>query len=1189
MNTVARDWTTLDLAHPGRTLIEASAGTGKTWTISVLYLRLLLEQGLSPAQIVVTTFTDATAQELRERLRGRLAWAEDQALAWPADAPADASTDLAWLHARWRADPSQAGRDRLRLRLALADLDRAPVTTLHGLCKRILDDYPFESGASLQAGEMVPADALLDEWAEDLWRQLQQGEAPPPPAAPASLAELRRLLKAYLQPGVALWTPDEDELAQLTTVSKAAELEAFADRPGIWAKTPKKGDDVTSLKNALRALASWMRDRDKLPSQTHLEYVAKPEKFLDPAQASALLADPALTLAAQACRALGCYAASDHVHAWQCWLAQVNAWRAERLAARGQLTFDELIARVGAALARPDRHLAERLFAQWPVALVDEFQDTDAQQYAILDAIYRGQDGDPRGRLVMIGDPKQAIYRFRGGDIRAYLAAAKGADEVLRLSVNQRSASGLVEATNQFYALVGEALGHAPDAPIRYEAVRAAGRRDHAPLTVDGMPLAQPLQLHFNPDVHESAPARRRAALEACAAQIAGMLGDGRHRIGDTPLAPGDIAVLLPGNADVTALRALLQRYRVPCVGAGRSSVFDVPVARELHVLLHAVEHASDEGAVRAALATRLYGLGYAALKALREQPDAWLAYEQQFAAWRTRWQREGVLAVVRALIERAAPRLLAGDDGERALTDLRHLGELLQAQAETTPGPSQLLDWLARQRDGEEAGGDAAEERQLRIESDARRVRLMTLHASKGLEFPVVFLPLMWNHCRNDKDTDVVIHEPLCGRRVVGFGKAAKAQYDAEGQDERFRVLYVALTRAIHACHVYALPPDRPADGKRHKDGSPSAPRKDPERAPLDASIEHLLHRMAAGEELATVAPRLAWSTVGWSWQATPLALAQAQDEAPIRQARPLPTVRPMAQVYSFSNLTRGAHAGALEDQAASDEAAPALAADPLAPPLARSAPHPELLALAGVRGADIGNAMHAMFELRSIGQPMEAQHALIDRCLRDFGVRLEDAHRGAFIARLARRLQANLDTPLLPGLRLGALPAERQLAEMEFHYALDETSMAALREACTALGEPALVPFASAGHLRGRMTGKIDLILEHEGRYLVLDYKSNYLGDHVEDYRPAALVVAMDAHHYRFQALLYTVALDRMLRQRLPGYVRERHLGEAIYLFVRAVGLGPDAGVWRHRFDDALIEAVDNVLSGRELELVA
>jgi exodeoxyribonuclease V beta subunit len=442
-----------------------------------------------------------------------------------------------------------------------------------------------------------------------------------------------------------------------------------------------------------------------------------------------------------------------------------------------------------------------------------------------------------------------------------------------------------------------------------------------------------------------------------------------------------------------------------------------------------------------------------------------------------------------------------------------------------------------------------------------------------------------MWDHTRNAMDTTPAIDEALCGRRVIGFGKAARAQYDLEGQDERFRVLYVALTRAIHACHVYVLPPDRPADARSDK------PLRDPLRAPLDASIEHLLAARDAGQDLAVAAPQLAWLADGWPWRG-----GRVESDIPLVAARtvwPLPLAHSDARVYSFSTLTRSApaespHAGSLEDQAASDEAGTdaslgdALDAVLLQEIIAPAPDHPELIALAPIRGADIGNALHAMFEHRVIGVTMAAQTGLIDRCLRDFGVRLEEGERPAVIARLARRLQANLDTPLLPGLTLGGLPAARQLAEMEFHYLLDDASVAALREACTRLGEPALVPFTAMNRLRGRMTGKIDLILEHEGRYLVLDYKSNYLGDHMDAYMPAPLGAAMDAHQYRFQALLYTVAVDRMLRQRIPDYRRERHLGEAIYLFVRAVGLAPQAGVWRHRFDDALIDAVDAVLSG-------
>jgi exodeoxyribonuclease V beta subunit len=1171
------DWTALNLGPGGRSLIEASAGTGKTWTISVLYLRLLLEQNLSPRQIVVTTFTDAAAQELRERLRARLVWAEQAADGWMAEpnVTVDASPDLQWLQGRWAGSVQAAAHDRLRLKLAQAELDLAPVGTLHGLCRRILSDYPFESGSGFQLGDMVSSDSLLDEWAQDLWRQLQQGDAPLPAATPTSLGELRKLLKAYLQPGVTLWAPDDAAIERLLPTDLAERLEALAARKNLFA--PRK----RALKEALLALVAWLRERAMLKDTSLGHLLGDWSEQCLPDAWETLRHDPLCDLVRAAARLAEYQLQAPRVEAWQGWLAQVERWREQRLSARGQLSFDELISRVRLALTRSDRGLAKRLFAEWPVALVDEFQDTDAQQYAILDAIYRDKARATRGRLVMIGDPKQAIYRFRGGDIEAYLHAAQSADEVLRLVVNHRSARGLVAALNQFYATVGTRLSSRAEAPIHYETVQASGRRDSEAYLIDGAPLEQPLQLHLQRDYAVAVPGRVRHALEACANQIATMLQAGTHRIGTQPLQPGDIAVLLPGNADIAHLRTLLQQRGVPCVGAGKSTVFAVDAARELQVLLYGIEHAGDEGALRAALATRLYGMSYAQLKALREQPDAWLVYEQQFQQWRARWQREGVLAVVRALIERAAPTLLAGGDGERMLTDLRHLGELLQEATETLHGAEQLLEWLAQQREGHGgAAADAADEQQLRIESDARRVRLMTLHASKGLEFPIVFLPLMWDHTSNALDTIAAIHEPLCQQRVIGMGKAARTQYEWEGQDERHRVLYVALTRAIHACHVYVLPPERAAKAGSEK------PLSDPQRAPLDAIIERLLAQRA-NAATDTRTPQLHWDERGWHWPHTHF---QAHEPALLpRRALALPPAHPPAQVYSFSTLTRSVHVSALEDQAASDEAG--------LPPIEESAwpvaplgeEHPELAALASIRGADIGNALHAIFEHRKLGQAIDQQDRLIEQSLAEFGVRLEEGMRAEVLQRLARRVQANLDAPLLPGLRLGALPAERQLAEMEFHYLLDAASMRALREVCIRFGEPELVPVLGVSSLRGRMTGKIDLILEHQGRYLVLDYKSNYLGSRVEDYLPAALKVAMDDHNYRFQALLYTVALDRMLRQRIADYDRAAQLGESIYLFVRAVGLAPQAGIWRHRFDDALIEAVDGVLAGRPLEVVA
>ncbi|MBU6246782.1 MAG: UvrD-helicase domain-containing protein, partial [Xanthomonadaceae bacterium] len=258
-HAAALDWSRLQLAGDGRTLIEASAGTGKTWTIAVLYLRLLLEQGLSPRAVVVTTFTDAAAQELRERLRAKLVWGEMAAADWQAGIAApNVGADLAWLQARWQDDPAQAEHDRLRLRLAQAELDLAPVGTIHRLCRRILGDFPFESGAGFQLGEMVSSEALLDEWSADLWRRLQQGEVAVP-ETPKSLVDLRNQLKAYLRPGVALWAPDATFLDAELPTAQADALETFATGKANF--LPRK----TALKNALLVLAQWLHERGELP------------------------------------------------------------------------------------------------------------------------------------------------------------------------------------------------------------------------------------------------------------------------------------------------------------------------------------------------------------------------------------------------------------------------------------------------------------------------------------------------------------------------------------------------------------------------------------------------------------------------------------------------------------------------------------------------------------------------------------------------------------------------------------------------------------------------------------------------------------------------------------------------------------------------------------------------------------
>lgn len=1159
-------WTKLPLDAPGRSLVQASAGTGKTWTIAVLYLRLLLEpaQAFAVDQLVVTTFTDAAAQELRERLRHALRDALVLADGARAGHPATVAKDDrdAWLLGRW-SDDGRLAEDRRRLRLALADFDRAPVGTLHGLCQRILVEHPFESGSRFEVGEPTSGQALSEELARDAWRVLHQGGADVPEGFnpdELKLSTFSKQLRQLMAPGVRIEVVEMNEVRVSLPPGFTDGLRELGGDKSAYQKRK------TALANALLELAQFLDGESAslresaLPHLRALDF----EGQLLPERVAEFDAHASVQALRRHMPALEAALDAPTARFWQQQVDQARRWRDERLAARGQVTFDEMIRRAHAAIiANPA--LADALFDAWPVALVDEFQDTDAQQYGILDRLYRNAAGEQRGRLVMIGDPKQAIYGFRGGDIHAYRRARGDAQHLLELDTNHRSSRTYVQAVNQWYAAGGENLGRSGSDDVRYLAVAASDRRDSTPYTVDGKPVERPLQVHYRDPAPDGQPRRRRDALVACANRIAAMLASGEHRIGARALAPGDIAVLLPTNRDIASLRVVLQARGVPCVGGTRDSVFAGDMAFELHLVLVAVLEAGNEPALRAALLTRLWGADLAMLAALDAQSPQWPDISARLAGLRERWRREGVLGVTGQLAQEAAPRLLASPGGERELADLRHLGELLQQRAERGGGPRELLAWLDQQRRGE-GDADSADERQPRLESDAKRVRLMTLHRSKGLEFNVVFLPLMWAQDGGVQHRPYLVPLPEGGRRAA-FDEPAKEAAKWEDQDERFRTLYVALTRAIHACHVYALAPDRPAaNSKTSKD--------DPERAALDAMVARVLEKNAA-----QAMPQVHWHADDWSGGFASLP-PEAMETSP-RSALPEPAAAPLRQRLSFSTLVNGHRAAAVEEASADDETQASVAREADA---TDEAAHPELLALASVRGPAFGNALHAAFEHRRHGRPLGAQHALLHRELDEYGVRPGDVPFETLVPALARRMDDALAAGLLPGLNLGAVASEHQRAEMAFHFRLDAARLSRLREACAAEGHPDLVPPLAVEHLRGLMTGKIDLVFEHAGRFHVLDYKGNWLGETLGDYTGVRLRAAMDHSHYRLQALVYTLALHRYLRQRLPGYAPATHLGEYFYLFVRAAGLGPGAGVFTERFPDALVAAVDEAFAETE-----
>jgi len=1213
--------------------IEASAGTGKTWNICGLYLRLLLEGRLEVQRILVVTFTNAATAELRERIRQRVV------------------DTLAWLRAEQAGEPAPAGDDfveRLvhtarnrhglptddmvaRLELALATFDEASIFTIHGFCQRALADTPFTAQMPL-AMELVRDDAdWVAEAANDFWRRriaaddLDAGLAGHLVTSKDTPKGFAALLKRHLAKPLAraAW-PDDLETARTLPADDLAATHAVAFR--LWHAQRDAIEDllhrsmselsgVSYKEDSVRtALAGWdhvLRDEDglaaldidapklellgaaRLAAATKKKHVTPQHEFFDVAQ-------HLLDLRAKATQAL----AYGRLALLKALLEEGT--QAQREAKRRQrvIAFDDMLFNLHDRLTRGDSPwLAGELKKRFPAALIDEFQDTDPLQFAIFRTIYTTITDDTLSPapLFFVGDPKQAIYSFRNADLHTYIEAGGHAVARYSLADNQRSSEPLIRALNHLFAANPRAFMMEA---LDYQEVRF-GAKPREPLADTSAPRA-PLQVWTLPAADDGEPIFQRdataAVVAATADEIARLLAAaqrGEVTLGQAPkeraLAAGDIAVLVRSNAQGTQIRQALTARGVGSVELSQASVFRSSDAEELDRVLTAILEPARERTLKAALSTELMGFDAAAIAALADDESALLSAVQRFAGWREVWLQRGVGFMLRQWLaaERVAGRLLARPDGERRLTNLLHLIECLHEAGERHAAPDTLLRWLQSQR----VSPDADDATQLRLESDQNLVQIVTIHKSKGLEYPIVFCPFLWTASRGgraDGLTGLAYHDDD-GRTVIDYGhefrdearqKQIKLRLKLEESAETLRLVYVALTRAVHRCVIVA-------GCYRSAGRHPS----------VTGSTRSLLNWLVAG---AGMTPQ-EWfehkhgaASIAAAWTALAERSGGAIAVAPLPRSEPvtLETPRPAPdtlaalpaphalpggwRIGSFSAIAHGAaHDRSGVDHDLRVPATPATPAGDEPPPLRAADDDP----LHFPRGPAAGEAIHQAFETASFTDraswPPAIARAL--RLLRTMGVPdAPDATGAALRARMLQRmLEGTLDTALPLGterpLRLAALPDTRRLVELEFHLPSQRLEAGALNDALAAHGVP--VPRLSFATLRGFLKGFIDLVFEHEGRWFILDWKSNHLGDTPAHYGQAAMATAMHDQGYHLQAVLYLLALDRYLRHRLAGYDPSRHLGGAVYLFVRGVrpdwrdADGAPTGVFFQRPDAALL----------------
>ena len=1241
----------------GDLLIEASAGTGKTYALTTLAARAVVEAELPVERLLLVTFTVAATSELRHRLRRTLRAALISARSQSGAADSALGDDqAAALAERWRGLGIAAEADG-RLAAAVRDLDRANILTIHGFCQRVLAEFAFD-GAMPFGFDVSGDDALaVAAAARDFWRR-RMVDAPS-----ALLAHARNTPYGHepFEPQVlAEWARLIHPKPELV-VRGAGERDVAARFQGAYDEWRREFEAIRTSwsRHGPAFLRSLHALSFRRPSQAKAERLLRllcaalagdqPELLpLADAGYFGRMSLPRLTAKSQipanplfdAFDRLGAAAKAPNALA-DAWLRRqrldlleaVRTTLRESAWAERQLSFNGLLTETERALAgAAGEGLAERIRDRYQLALIDEFQDTDGLQARIFERIYpllpipsrRAGAAPKKAHAAVVGDPKQSIYAFRGADLFAFLQVGKrkGQRRIV-LEANYRSTPRLVQAVNALFARRHPLL--LPE--VSYEAVQAAGAEASGLEFGADAPFGdEPFLIRLDETGGKGADGDfQTVAAASAAAEIALLLrlGEtGRATVRGQPLSGGDIAVLVRTSAQGQAMAEALRACGVQSVELADVDVFETEEAAQLHHLLHALAAAPEHrraALLRGALAANLFGLTVQDLAALAED-RAWAAWQARFQDWRATWRGAGVATLVRRLLfaapTRGAQALLRQSNGPRRLTNIMHLADLLQqVEASERLEPTALVDWLAARRRNPQRGNDAT---QLRLESDERLVKVATVHRSKGLEFPVVFHPFAWYRRRATKGATAQYHEQPGARYVevldLDPSDDAHAQQQAEDQAEELRLLYVALTRAKYRCVVtWAKAPnsDRAAlgwllHGRNIVGDTPVASmqahaahmKQDAMAWRRDVEIFAVEHKDAI--RLAELfdpadAPPL---------QSPPSAQGERADAAKALRARtfgrPLRAIR-QATSYSALAAERAAAVSVAEHIEAArpdhDQREDAALQELSLDGQARASPSAGLNAFAMPRGRRIGNCLHELFEasVEQPGQPdaQDEANAQLERlgesALRRHGIDLK------WLPTVCALVENACRTPLLPAtagqapLRLADF--KRPLVEMEFQLPVVGLRRDALGACMAAHGyddpfqapEPpqsAAMPGADAAlaPVEGYLSGFIDLVGERDGRWYVVDYKSNWLGDSYEAYAPAGLRDAMRRNGYHLQYLLYLTALHRYLRVRLPDYDCDRHLGGAFYLFVRGMRpQHPGHGVFHDAPPRACIHAID------------
>lgn len=1158
----------------GTNLIEASAGTGKTYAISVIFLRLIVENSFRIEEILVVTFTIPATMELRLRIRDRLRDAVDVM-----DGRQIADKPVSRLMSGYGNDISV----RQRILTALKSFDQASVYTIHSFCQQMLADNAFESG-SLFSSEIVNDDALIRQGIADFCRRNLYNASPAFVSYFMENCSTGELLELYkkrpLSPELRI-EPDVAKPGDQSLESSYNEIiEIYDQLSDAWKRESSRVAEIFMEPDLLKRNIYKEESMEPLIDMMN-EYVAGENPFAVFDKLINYTSDKIRsslkkgreypgTEVFEICSRL--YAArQEHENTGALLLValkrklfdDVDKLLNNKRNIKSSRSFDDLIrdAQIGLSGGSGDI-LAERVRKRYRAALIDEFQDTDNLQFDIFSRLF---DND-KTILFLIGDPKQAIYRFRGADIFSYLNASEKMKNHYTLAHNWRSRTELIDSLNLVF---GRCSNPFIFDKINFHPVKPGDQAQGALLLMNGKPIP-PLDIWLA--VEDERPGSDKV-LEKLASEVSLFINREKgnpYSLGEKQINPGDIAVLVRTRMQGNAVRDAFAGYHIPSVFRGMDNVFNTDEALSLYFIVSAIADPSNYNLVKAAVSTTVVGGNAAVLYGFSRDSTSGAgsldAVTSKFYDYREIWNTEGFLNMITGFMDRESvpSRLFALDGGERMVTNINHVAEILHA-AENENGfsPKELVKWFGNTL----SSPPDDDQYSMRLERDDDAVNIVTMHACKGLEYPLVYCPFP-AHSGDSRADYIIYHDPSDNRPVLYLDRNTPDEIKKIKEDEdlaeNVRLLYVALTRAKSACRVL-MSPNRNFTKSAAYHIFVKAPGYDSVKYSREILVSALQDLAEKSEGKISLTER--------EVHAGKIYTAEKHDADKIAVRKFAGELKESWKTHSYSGIVRHFTSHDLQDEKdfQSEYAVIAEKGEGI---------------FGFAAGATAGLCIHEIFEKTDF--TLNDEISVTSECeqiLKKY--RYDPSSKVHLSSMFFNVVNTVLDEKT--GLKLADIGTGSRLSELEFNFPMDYFNSEKFRDIFRDAGEVCdkIYRRLTGDHSEpgGMMKGFIDLIFEHQGRYYISDWKSNHLGNSYSDYSQEKITGEMEKHNYFLQYYIYSAALIRYLKQRLGDrYSYDEHFGGIYYFFVRGMnpGTGNSTGIFRDRPEEIVIEKLDRFFAG-------